>query len=113
MALFPRLKRRLKEVLGQVTSPTVSITVSELWKYYLDLTVDKTSGNVGDVFTFHVRSWSSVGGWSTPVDLYKNAIKVGSGRTDGGVCDIPWTADEAGTFSFHAEAETPPGGVPG
>jgi len=93
-----------------VISPTVTITVHAIPVPTLSLSVDKTDGYLGDVFTFYgvlMQNGAPVAG--TTISLFRNATAVGSGGTDGaGNYSIPWTADVEGLLSFHTEAPQPP-----
>lgn len=93
-----------------VVSPTISVTVYAAPVPELSVNVDKTTGYIGDTFTFfgtHVQDTTPVPG--AEIILYKNGVEVGRSITDAaGGYSILWIADVEGTFSFHTETEAPP-----
>lgn len=93
-----------------VVSPTVTITIHAVPVPSLTINVDKTSGYLGDVFTFsgvEMQNGTSVPG--STISLFRNATLVGTAVTDGaGNYVIPWTANVEGLLSFHTEAPQPP-----
>jgi len=87
----------------KVKSSTVTISIRE--KPGLTITVDKTSGYVGDTFTF--TGYYTIDGKPYPdreIVLYKDGVEIGRTKSDiDGAWTIKWTADSAGTFTFYAE----------
>lgn len=75
----------------------------------LTLTVDKTTGYIGDTFGFSgyfTQDGAAI--VETYVTLYRDGVAVGTAVTDSrGFYSISWVADVTGTFTFHTEAPTP------
>jgi len=78
----------------------------ELVTYTLTLNVDKTTGYIGDIFTFSGALTSDgVGVGGVTATLFRDSLSVGSAVTaSDGTYTIPWTANVVGTYDFHTEA---------
>lgn len=78
----------------------------------LILSVDKTSGKIGEVFTFIGQL--TVDGVpipsAVPIRWVKNEVSIGQTTTDPitGKFGLQWIATENGSFNFYVEAYTPP-----
>ena len=101
--------RRERRLRGQVKSPILPVTVSPVPVVALTLTVDKTTGYVGDTFVFRGKfTQNGVAVVGAIVTLFRDTIAVGTATTDSvGAYSIRWTANVTGSFSFHSEATTP------
>ena len=93
-------------------SPDVTITILETptTTPTLTLTVDKTTGYVGDSFIFTGNL--SYDGTTMPgitITLYNGLLSTGlTGVTDAdGNYAITWVADAVGSVSMHTEAQVP------
>ena len=76
--------------------------------YSITLTVDKTSGRVGDTFRFSGSVTAPYGRYEVwVVDATEKVLgRIDVGVMTGGVpvsYAVNWVADEAGTFIVHAE----------
>jgi hypothetical protein len=92
-----------------VKSRSVTISVSAP-TVYLDLNVDKTSGRIGDTFTFYgnyMVDGSPVKGARISLVLEGVGEAAYGYTTTEGYYSIQWRADRAGTLTFHAEAPEP------
>jgi len=100
---------KLGGLFGQVASPGITITI--LAEPALSINVDKTTGYVGDSFSFHGFYFDDYG---NPLEGYLVVLYSGVGNYVGeyvtsgtGEWAVSWTAPSVGSFSFYAEVPYP------
>lgn len=95
-------------------STEIKVTVYPRVYYTLSISSDKSSGYVGDSFTFGGNfryNGNPVSG--ATVRLLRDGVEVGRTTTDSaGNWSIRWTADFEGMYTFVAEGTIPPGYPP-
>ena len=94
---------------GVEQSPTLQITVYA--GPALTITVDKTAGYIGDIFTFQ-GTYKNVGGVPLvgyEVFLFVNGVQQGVASVTNaqGMWQKQWSPIVAGTFSIYAEVTRP------
>ncbi len=105
---FSRLKRAGLSIAGQGIIKVFAGVFPSLAIYKLTIECDKTTGNMGDTFSFYgtfmIRKKPMA---DVEVALYRDEVKVGAAKTTYlGTYTILWKADVAGEIRFHTEAKT-------